>query len=523
MLNITFGAFQENDMSFTHSTFTMRTSLKVLHKNPGKQVILNEKTHYNGQISVLQCKAWGVAEYPHSLSIIYTSTGFQISSGEESRGDGDGKHPVWFDKVHEVNKTPDNFLYRRCVIEDMDIANRRARRSSSSCPHGICLWPIAEDGYVYVPYNFSSDFSPYDRIVITASMLEIEEDTCIRFRKRTSETDYINFVSNRGCSAALGKKGGAQTLSLERPNCIWSGVAIHELLHALGLHHEHVRDDRDKYVTVYWDRIVPGAKRNFYKTDTYNQDLTVYDYHSIMHYSNTAFSINNKPTLVASSNSSMYFGDQFVMTDLDKIKVNTLYKCKPKAQAKVLKPPRSRVKTEPNPITLTTASNTTTPTTSTTKQTTTTTTKPTTTKPTTTTTTRQPTTTTTTKRTTTRPPATIANEKPDDGCGGNLTASTGIITSPNFPGNYPNNVYCRWNITTNAKFRITFTDMDIEGPSYNCVFDRLRIYNGRDYTDDICGENLPSPITSYQTAMQIIFITDSLATRKGFRLVYHPV
>ena len=41
--------------------------------------------------------------------------------------------------------------------------------------------------------------------------------------------------------------------------CIKTGSVMHELLHALGFHHEHTRPDRDNFVTIHFDNIIPGA------------------------------------------------------------------------------------------------------------------------------------------------------------------------------------------------------------------------------------------------------------------------
>lgn len=62
----------------------------------------------------------------------------------------------------------------------------------------------------------------------------------------------------------MGKFGGAQILSLEPPdekgpNCLENeGKAIHELMHALGIFHEHTRADRDMYIDVHYENIIPG-------------------------------------------------------------------------------------------------------------------------------------------------------------------------------------------------------------------------------------------------------------------------
>lgn len=62
----------------------------------------------------------------------------------------------------------------------------------------------------------------------------------------------------------MGKIGGQQIVALERPTkrslkCFRSvGKPIHELLHALGVFHEQSRADRDNYVKIMFDNILPG-------------------------------------------------------------------------------------------------------------------------------------------------------------------------------------------------------------------------------------------------------------------------
>jgi len=43
------------------------------------------------------------------------------------------------------------------------------------------------------------------------------------------------------------------------PNCLGGeGRSIHELLHALGIFHEQSRADRDQYIDVKFENIIPG-------------------------------------------------------------------------------------------------------------------------------------------------------------------------------------------------------------------------------------------------------------------------
>ena len=46
------------------------------------------------------------------------------------------------------------------------------------------------------------------------------------------------------------------------PNCDTRGTVLHELLHALGFGHEHVRPDRDTFVRINFHRIRTGMLGN---------------------------------------------------------------------------------------------------------------------------------------------------------------------------------------------------------------------------------------------------------------------
>ena len=49
------------------------------------------------------------------------------------------------------------------------------------------------------------------------------------------------------------------------PVCVYKGVIIHELMHAVGFWHEQSRPDRDDHVTILWHNIIRGMEYNFNK------------------------------------------------------------------------------------------------------------------------------------------------------------------------------------------------------------------------------------------------------------------
>uniref|UniRef100_A0A803JGU5 Metalloendopeptidase n=1 Tax=Xenopus tropicalis TaxID=8364 RepID=A0A803JGU5_XENTR len=145
-------------------------------------------------------------------------------------------------------------------------------RSAMNCTE--CLWPKSTDGTVIVPYNFSSNYSK------SVALQEYESLTCVRFVPRANETDFLSIVSDNGCASFLGKVGGDQTVQLDSYGCIYRGSSSMKLNHALGFYHEQSRSDRDDYVTIHTENIIPG---NFNKADSNNLGLE-YDYSSVMHY-----------------------------------------------------------------------------------------------------------------------------------------------------------------------------------------------------------------------------------------------
>ncbi|KAI3417070.1 hypothetical protein GPALN_015622 [Globodera pallida] len=104
------------------------------------------------------------------------------------------------------------------------------------------------------------------------------ENTCLNFTfDKTNEENGIRIMDNGDpdiCGESnVGQIWGWQELSL---NCRDMGTGAHELLHALGLSHEHERDDYYNYI-----KLNPHDKDNADKTENY---LFPYDFGSIMHY-----------------------------------------------------------------------------------------------------------------------------------------------------------------------------------------------------------------------------------------------
>ncbi|KAG8288533.1 hypothetical protein J6590_016657 [Homalodisca vitripennis] len=185
-------------------------------------------------------------------------------------------------------------------------------------------WPDGE-----VPYHISSDFDENEKSIIRGAMDEYHDKSCIRFRPfKRGDPDYITIRGDApGCWSYVGRRSGGQVVNLQG-RCVQHGVALHELLHALGFYHQQSASDRDDFVKIHWQNIRPRTRSNFKKYSSFRvTDYGVpYDYGSIMHYSSHAFSRNGKPTITPLQTGAS-IGQRFGLSDADTKKLNVMYGC----------------------------------------------------------------------------------------------------------------------------------------------------------------------------------------------------
>ncbi|XP_057599351.1 astacin-like metalloendopeptidase [Hippopotamus amphibius kiboko] len=189
-------------------------------------------------------------------------------------------------------------------------------------------WP-KNGGVVEVPFLLSNKYDTPSRQVILGAFAEFERFTCIRFVAYEGQRDFISIVPMSGCFSSIGRSGGMQVVSLG-PSCLQRGpgIVLHELMHVLGFWHEHSRADRDRYIRVNWNEILPGFEMNFIKSRSSNM-LVPYDYSSVMHYGRLAFSRRGLPTITPLWAPSVHIGQRWNLSASDIARVLRLYDCSP--------------------------------------------------------------------------------------------------------------------------------------------------------------------------------------------------
>ncbi|XP_076318894.1 astacin-like metalloprotease toxin 5 [Tachypleus tridentatus] len=165
---------------------------------------------------------------------------------------------------------------------------------------------------------------------IRSAIAQYHTFTCLRFKLRTTERNYVRIFQGQGCYSYLGNAHiGAQELSLGT-GCEYIGTIVHELGHAVGFWHEQNRSDRDDYLIIMWNNIQAGMDSQFVKLrEDQNRLLTDFDYDSIMLYGEKSFSKDKiSKTMIAKSGKflkEVYDKPGFSQNDIKRIKM--LYKC----------------------------------------------------------------------------------------------------------------------------------------------------------------------------------------------------
>jgi Astacin (Peptidase family M12A) len=109
-------------------------------------------------------------------------------------------------------------------------------------------------------------------------------------------------------------------------------VIVHELLHLLGLYHEHTRHDAPRYIRVHYENIDPARFSNFRPepntapTSSYG---IPYDYRSVMHYGQSYFASHDGETTIETR--LPYYQDIIGRAESaspsDHLKVCAMYRC----------------------------------------------------------------------------------------------------------------------------------------------------------------------------------------------------
>ena len=150
-----------------------------------------------------------------------------------------------------------------------------------------------------IPYQFDPSVTPQQQTVYLDGMREWELAAKIHFVPYTNQSEYVilRFDYNEGTNVYAAGNPAIMTIdSLSRAQ------VCHETGHLLGFQHEHVRTNRNSYITVDFANLQSsgasegtgssGTISSLYVIDSNSIAYGAYDFESVMHYSKDLFAVN---------------------------------------------------------------------------------------------------------------------------------------------------------------------------------------------------------------------------------------
>jgi C1A family cysteine protease len=135
-------------------------------------------------------------------------------------------------------------------------------------------------------------------------------------------------------------------------------------------------------------------------------------------------------------------------------------------------------------------------------------------------------------------PAPKPTPSPKGSCGGTVRGRKGVIISEGYPVKYKMSQDCAWNIQpynakSNEVIKFTVKDMDVEYVG-KCQYDYVQFKNNENSVislgagdaasqGKLCGDVLPTPFFSKGNRASVVFHSDNIEARKGFKIEYELV
>ena len=198
-------------------------------------------------------------------------------------------------------------------------------------PRAVGYSPTTPRFWTMLRYKFAENITPSQKQAILDAINYIESETNARFYDATNDPDkhslgfsYPNviFTAANKNESYVGKKGGNQPLYLFN---FTRGVICHEICHALGMFHEQNRSDRDEYINVLYENILPEYQDQFQILPSSYYKTEKFDFNSVMLYGSDYFVNNIYKYSMTKKNGQPFNAQRNGLSEADKMWINTFY------------------------------------------------------------------------------------------------------------------------------------------------------------------------------------------------------
>lgn len=239
------------------------------------------------------------------------------------------KNVIFFILVSQIAFAQESFHY----FEDYRLANERVATKGAS---GYFSYESKPWSKGVVPIEFDKSISKDFRNRFMQACKVWSDVANITCRQKVSADRNFLFVTDTQgecwTDVGVGNSSGRQMFNFTHDWCWERTKLVHEIGHVLGFMHEHQRPDRDKYLKVYPENA--GQFSFAYERLSFGEldKSTSYDFMSIMHYWNKAYSVNGRAIMVPRAGYEKYantMGTSKNLTLSDKALARKVYGAKP--------------------------------------------------------------------------------------------------------------------------------------------------------------------------------------------------
>mgnify|MGYP001824671872 CR=1 FL=1 len=142
-----------------------------------------------------------------------------------------------FDGISETRRPNTGIIIRDGKITGVDV-DATQQVSTGAMVIDLASSETILPGFFDLHAHYNLDLVDQGRVEEAMDWIE-DQTPGVRFVYKDGNDDYLKFVDGSGCSSFVGLQGGAQDVVLN--SACGVGNAAHEMLHALGMYHEHTR------------------------------------------------------------------------------------------------------------------------------------------------------------------------------------------------------------------------------------------------------------------------------------------
>lgn len=239
-----------------------------------------------------------------------------------------------YSKFEILQKQEDSspYLHEQYNIEegDQDCGCNPTPNASGAQPRRLVRYMLISKWLTDIRYrNYNNTCQCMDNLVDAMRTWEEAANHAIHFRE-IADNGWNRFTWGIGCNyhVRLSNEtdehcaGSAKIGAVPWSSCLLSnnasvGTCLHELGHILSLEHEQSRSDRDCYITINEDNILPGYESNFHRyLPTSVSDFGEFDFESIMLYGSYSFPIHqSQPTMTKKDGTTFSANRSYLSTN----------------------------------------------------------------------------------------------------------------------------------------------------------------------------------------------------------------